>query len=842
MSFLKIISFILCVCGSCALQGQTFQKIYRIDPGTTHQFRKMVRISQDEFAFLTTKKFYRIDQQGNVLAEQPLTETGLSLEHLSRFSNGDFCIAGSIYTTSSVIRLYRVSPAGQVLIQKDITVTNSFDQLKLVSAANDHQYLAFSHREPNGNHADLHYLDGQLNPVWKKEFAFDLSSELDAIAGENNGVELLHNRSGSNNLIHLKVSADASFVTQPLNYQPPANTTGNLRRMIKTPDGGYLYSGTEKEGNRNPDILLVKTDRNGNTEWENRLDYYLGDFDEDISITDQGYIILARTGITPQDRDQLGANITLAKTDLTGQTVWVRSFGTAGTDNGRSLMVNQDGSILFGGQATTYFSVALEPVVFRTDKDGLMQQSGFPYPLITPSPVVKLYPTRDKKIQRLVNGVIQPDGGVIMAGLEMDPLTETFQSFLTRTNQQGDISWHKELPHAGFENILMKSLPGGHCITVAQAKGGLFGNTFKISKTDADGNFLWTAEQSGSAMRDILPAPDGGFLLCGMENVGIGSETRNLTLIKLNSTGQQEWKQVHSLHGKYIVGRSIAVTPQNEILVAGYEMQMQTPYAGVFLAKYSALGTLTWYKTFPYGQNQAIGTKLIVTSDNNYLITGYLRYLADLNKQEILLMKTDQQGTRLWEKQFNIDKFDAAFALVETAGHYFLAGTTGLPEFGARESFGFLMKTDPDGTQKGTGLFGNKGSELSFTDLQLVNNQLVFMGTVQQPLGVERPFRAELSADVVLSAPVVEADRHVKLYPVPASRTVNILLDHTYMGKIRISVTGMTGIKHVQLPFTKSQASQQFPVDITGLSTGAYQVEIVMGKEKLYRKLVVGKP
>lgn len=842
MSFLKIISFILCVSVSCVMQGQTFQKIYRIDPGTTHQFRKMVRITQDEFAFLTTKKFYRIDQQGNVLAEQSLTETGLSLEHLSRFSNGDFCIVGSIYTTSSVIRLYRVSPAGQVLIQKDITITNSFDQLKLVSAANDHQYLAFSHREPNGNHADLHYLDGQLNPVWKKEFAFDLSSELDAIAGENNGVELLHNRSGSNNLIHLKVSSDESYVIQPLNYQPPANTTGNLRRMIKTPDGGYLYSGTEKEGNRNPDILLVKTDRNGNTEWENRLDYYLGDFDEDISITDQGYIILARTGITPQDRDQLGANITLAKTDHTGQTVWVRSFGTSGADNGRSLMVNQDGSILFGGQATTYFSVALEPVVFRTDKDGLMQQSGFPYPLITPSPVVKLYPTRDKKIQRLVNGVIQPDGGIIMAGLEMDPLTETFQSFLTRTNQQGDISWHKELPHAGFENILMKPLPGGHFITVAQAKGGLFGSTFKISKTDADGNFLWTAEQSGSAMRDILPAPDGGFLLCGMENVGVGAETRNLTLIKLNSTGQQEWKQVHSLHGKYIVGRSIAVTPQNEILVAGYEMQMQTPYASVFLAKYSALGTLTWYKTFPYGQNQAIGTKLIVTSDNNYLITGYIRYLADLNKQEILLMKTDQQGTRLWEKQFNIDKFDAAFALVEMAGHYFLAGTTGLPEFGARESFGFLMKTDLDGIQKGVGLFGNKGSELSCTDLQLVNNQLVFMGTVQQPLGVERPFRAELSADVVLSAPVVEADRHVKFYPVPASRTVNILLDHTYMGKIRISITGMSGIKQIQLPFTKSQYSQQFPVDITGLSTGAYLVEIVMGKEKLNRKLVVGKP
>lgn len=842
MSILKIAALILCATFMQSVQGQTFQKIYRINPGASHQFRKMVRISQHEFAFLTTRKFYRIDQTGNVLAEQTWDEAGLFLEHIARLSNGDFCIAGSLYGTTSMIRLYRISPSGQVLLQKDMAVSGSFDQLKLVAADNEHQYLSYSHREPGGNHADLYYLDGQLSPVWKKEFSFELSSELDAVAGENNGVELLHASSGAGNFIHLKIRADATYTLQPLTYSPPGNTTGNLRRMIKTPDGGYLYSGTEKEGSRNPDILLVKTDRNGNTEWENRLDYYLGEFDEDIAVTDQGYIILARTGITPQDRDQLGVNITLAKIGITGNTVWVRSFGTAGSDNGRSLLVNQDGSILFGGQATTYFSVAMEPVVIRTDKNGLMQEAGFPHPLIDPSPVVTLYPTRDKKIQRLVNGVVHSDGGTIMAGLEMSPVNETFQSFLTRVNQQGEITWRKELPIPGFDNLIMKAIPGGLFISVAQAKGGIFGNAFKISKMDADGNFLWTEDFFSTAVRDIIPAPDGGFLVCGTENVGVGSETRNLTLVKLNNTGQQEWKQVHSIHGKYIIGRSIAVTPQNEVLVTGYEMQMQTPYASLFLAKFSPVGVLTWYKTFPYGQNLAAGTKLIVTSDNDYLITGYVRYLADLNKQEVLLIKTDQDGIKKWEQQYNIHHFDAAFALAETAGHYFLAGTAGLPEFGPRESFGFLMKTDKDGIQKGVGLFGNKGTELSCTNLQVVNNKLIFLGTVQQPFGVERPFRAELTADIVLSSPTVATDRKVKIFPVPASRNAIIQMQHNYLGKMRISITGISGVKYLQLSVSKSQLSQQFPVDISGLPAGAYLVELEIGKEKLLKKLMVGKP
>lgn len=842
MSFLKIMAFILVASGFHPLQAQTFQKIYRISPGTSHQFRKMVRISQNEFAFLTTKNFYRIDQQGNILAERNWNEAGLYLEHLSRFSNGDFCIAGSLYGTNNVIRVYRLSPSGQILLQKDLPTSNSFDQLKLVPGTNDHQYLSFSHREPAGNHADLYYFDGQFNLIWQKEFPFDLSSELDAVAGENNGVELLHNSGGPSKTVHLKVSPDGNFTVQPVHYQPPLNTSGFLRRMIKTPDAGYLYAGYEKEGSRNNDILLVKTDSQGNSTWEKRLNIYFGDIDEDISVSDLGYMMLARTGLTPQDQDQLGANISLIKMDLAGNPVWVRSFGTAGTDYGKSLLVNQDGSILFGGQATTYYSVSAEPVVFRTDKDGLMQQAGFPLPLLNPSPLKIINPAPVKNIQRLVNGMVHSDGGTIMAGLEMDPLTEKFQSRITRTNQQGDVIWHKELPHTLYENILMKALPGGHFISVAQAKGGLFGNVFKVSKTDADGNFIWVAEAFSTAIRDILPVPDGGFLLCGMENVGIGSETRKLILIKLNSAGQQEWKQEHSIHGKYIVGRSLAITPQNDILVAGYEMPMQTPYASLFLAKFNAAGVLTWYKTFPYGQNQAIGTKLIVTSDNSYLLTGYIRYFADLNKQEILLLQTDQQGIRQWEKQFNFDKFDAAFTLLETAGHYFVAGTTGQPELGPRESFGFLLKTDLDGTQRGAAFFGNKGSELTCTDLQLNNNKLIFMGTAQQSPGNEKPFRAELTADVILSAPQIEINKSVKLWPVPAANNVYLLIDNPYSGRIRISITDISGIKMHQSSVTKSKTLQQFPLDISHLPSGTYLVETEMGKEKITTKLIITKP
>ncbi len=64
-----------------------------------------------------------------------------------------------------------------------------------------------------------------------------------------------------------------------------------------------------------------------------------------------------------------------------------------------------------------------------------------------------------------------------------------------------------------------------------------------------------------------------------------------------------------------------------------------------------------------------------------------------------------------WEKEYHIDKLDAGTTVIEYGGQYYIAGTTGQPEFGAKESFGLLFRTDVNGrTARAYSAFGNKGT------------------------------------------------------------------------------------------------------------------------------------
>jgi hypothetical protein len=151
--------------------------------------------------------------------------------------------------------------------------------------------------------------------------------------------------------------------------------SGDGARCIQpTDDGGYILTGwTSSYGPSSiMNAWLVKTDSLANIQWHKAFGGSGVDRGFCVKQTsDKGYILTGNTDSFGNGLDDL----LLVKTDLNGNQEWLKTFGGTGRDYGHSVIQTSDGGFLAAGYTVSFGAGGDDVYLVKTDPLGTMEWS-----------------------------------------------------------------------------------------------------------------------------------------------------------------------------------------------------------------------------------------------------------------------------------------------------------------------------------------------------------------------------------------------------------------------------------------------------------------------------------
>ena len=550
----------------------------------------------------------------------------------------------------------------------------------------------------------------------------------------------------------------------------------------QTSDDGYILAGyTQSYGAVGNDFWLVKTDSNGNEQW-NKTFGSNGNRDLVCSIqqaADGGYILAGITGPYRNSVDFL-----VVKTDSDGNKQWDKTFGITGYFRIKSVQQTTDEGYILAGHTSSYgagdndfWLIKIEgegptPTAFFTHirrypgvNETIIFDASFSYnsdgnitnyewdfgdgnvintaeKTIMHSYAIEgdynvnlmvidndgLVNSTSKAVKVLMSPLIEEwnrtfggayddgawsvqqttDGGYILAGTWSYD-ADLYYFWLVKADSDGNEQWNKTFGGCTdhyvygyllytFEKIaVQQTTDGGYILAASTRSYGAVGRDFWLVKADPEGNEQWNKTFHGNycdsydIANSVQQTSDGGYILAG-DTKSLNADDNDFWLVKTDPDGNEQWNKTFG--GPYDdFAYSVQQTPNGGYILAGQTISFGAGGYDFWLVKTDPDGNERWNKTFG-GTYHDVARSVQQTSDGGYILTGHtISYGA--GNGDFWLVKTDSDGNKQWDKPFGGTDRDWAHSVQQTSdGGYILAGYTN--SYGAGGNDFWLVKVGRD--------------------------------------------------------------------------------------------------------------------------------------------------
>ena len=275
---------------------------------------------------------------------------------------------------------------------------------------------------------------------------------------------------------------------------------------------------------------------------------------------------------------------------------------------------------------------------------------------------------------------------------------------------------------------------------------------FWFIKIDNDGNKIWDKTLGGSGedwINDILPLPDGGFLLAGVSGSGVsGDKTQparggfDYWIVKINANGQKIWDKTFGGTDRDDL-MIIKPTDDEGFMLFGWSSSgangdKTIPSRGgddEWIIKIDKDGNKQWDKV--YGGSGADYPTSVVKVSDGYIVGGYSgsnisgeKTANSFGNSDYWVFKIDASGNKIWDKTYGGNQKEQMEGLLEspTSGNFLLIGwsESGISGTKTQAKIGngdyWIVEIDADGNQVGDLTIGGTGDDRIYTAV-LAGNQ-----------------------------------------------------------------------------------------------------------------------
>ncbi len=228
---------------------------------------------------------------------------------------------------------------------------------------------------------------------------------------------------------------------------------------------------------------------------------------------------------------------------------------------------------------------------------------------------------------------------------------------------------------------------------------------------------------SADVGQSVQQTTDGGYIITGLtHSYGNGNGSSDVYLLKTDAYGVDQWSQTFG-GTDADEGKSVQQTTDGGYIITGYT----TSFANgddVYLIKTDVNGVELWSQTFG-GTSYDYGTSVQQTSDGGYIITGSTESLGS-GGLDVYLIKTDGNGTEQWSKTFGGTGDDWGSSVQQTNdGGYIITGRTK----SGSSFYTCLIKTDGNGIEQWTENFSSTHSSFSYSVQQTADGGYIITGS-----------------------------------------------------------------------------------------------------------------